>query len=78
VTCLYFSMVTWTTLGYGDVRPSDNARMLAASEAVLGYMFLGLWVWILSVLFRQIFGPSMRPDMIRGQWLGDVPGVPLW
>jgi Ion channel len=26
ITCLYFSIVTWTTLGYGDVRPSPPWR----------------------------------------------------
>src|SRR5438105_3889295 len=26
---LYFSIVTWTTLGYGDIRPSLDSRMIA-------------------------------------------------
>ena len=38
---LYFSFVTLTTLGYGDVRPvSDVARILAMLEATLGQLFL--------------------------------------
>jgi hypothetical protein len=37
----YFSFVTLTTLGYGDVAPaSDAARMLAVLEATLGQLFL--------------------------------------
>ncbi len=37
----YFSFVTLTTLGYGDVRPvSDVARILAMLEATLGQLFL--------------------------------------
>jgi hypothetical protein len=40
VTCLYFSIVTWTTLGYGDVRPSHSDRLLAASEAITGYIVM--------------------------------------
>jgi hypothetical protein len=33
----YFSLVTLTTVGYGDITPgSDPARGLAAVEAVLG------------------------------------------
>jgi hypothetical protein len=37
----YFSFVTLTTLGYGDVRPvSDLARILAMLEATLGQLFL--------------------------------------
>jgi hypothetical protein len=66
MTCLDFSIVTWTTLGYGDVRPSANARMLAASEAVLGYMFLGVYIGMLSALFRQIFGNGVARPTFRG------------
>jgi hypothetical protein len=56
ITCFYFSIVTWTTLGYGDVRPSPDARLLAASEAVVGYLFMAAFIGMFSVLFRQIFG----------------------
>ena len=38
---VYFSFVTLTTLGYGDVRPvSDAARIMAMLEATLGQLFL--------------------------------------
>jgi voltage-gated potassium channel len=37
----YFSFVTLTTLGYGDIRPvSDPARIMAMLEATLGQLFL--------------------------------------
>ena len=37
----YFSFVTLTTLGYGDLVPrSDIARTLAVFEAILGQVFL--------------------------------------
>ena len=41
---LYFSVVTFTTLGYGDFQPAVSARLLAAIEALLGYVYLGLMV----------------------------------
>ena len=41
---LYFSIVTFTTLGYGDFRPSEPARMLAAFQALLGTVHVGLIV----------------------------------
>lgn len=44
---LYFSTVTWTTLGYGDYSPIENLRLLAAGQAVIGYIFLGLIVGLL-------------------------------
>jgi len=40
--CLYFSVITWTTLGYGDFRPTPAARPLAAIEAITGYLFMAL------------------------------------
>ena len=40
---LYYSFVTLTTLGYGDISPvSDNARMLAVFEAVLGQLYIAV------------------------------------
>lgn len=47
ISCFYFSIVTWTTLGYGDFRPSPEARLFAASEAILGYLFMGIFIGIL-------------------------------
>ncbi|MBA7699284.1 hypothetical protein ES703_107975 [subsurface metagenome] len=41
-SCLYFSAVTFTTLGYGDFRPTEQGRGIAAAEAIVGYIFLGL------------------------------------
>lgn len=49
LTSLYFSMVTWTTLGYGDFAPNEAARFYAAFEALIGYLYLGVFV---SVFYR--------------------------
>jgi hypothetical protein len=39
---LYFSLVTLTTLGYGDVLPaSQPAQTLVLAEVVTGYVMLG-------------------------------------
>lgn len=46
---LYFSVVTFTTLGYGDVRPASTAaQILAMSEVICGYLMLGGLLAILS------------------------------
>lgn len=42
--CLYFSVVTWTTLGYGDFVPTESVRLYAAAEALIGYVYMGLLV----------------------------------
>ncbi|MFG0336181.1 MAG: potassium channel family protein [Maioricimonas sp. JB049] len=44
-TGLYFSFVTLTTLGYGDITPqSTPARMLTAAEAIAGQIYLAVLV----------------------------------
>lgn len=42
---LYFSLVTITTLGYGDISPiTVKARMLCSAEAFVGQMFMAVMV----------------------------------
>ena len=56
VHALYFSFVTLTTLGYGDVAPvSAPARVLAMLEAVVGQLYL-------AVLVARLVGLHLRPD----------------
>lgn len=47
---LYYSIVTFTTLGYGDLFPKANIgyRLLAGSEAFIGAFMIGLFVFTLS------------------------------
>ena len=42
--CLYFSVVTFTTLGYGDLTPTGLSRIIAACEAFTGSFSLALFV----------------------------------
>ena len=42
---LYFSLVTLTTLGYGDIAPAvPAARMLCSFEAVIGQLFVAVFI----------------------------------
>jgi len=42
--CLYFSVVTFTTLGYGDLSPFGITRLIAAIEAFTGAFTIALFV----------------------------------
>ena len=49
LTYIYFSIVTLTTLGYGDYQPGGLLpQLLAGFEAFWGYIILGFFVYILT------------------------------
>ena len=46
--CIYFSLVTFTTLGYGDITPIGLARFIATIEAFSGTFILALFVVVFA------------------------------
>jgi hypothetical protein len=51
---LYFSLVTLSTIGYGDIVPlSGEARILAALEGVTGVLYIAITVALLVSRFRH-------------------------
>jgi hypothetical protein len=50
-TCLYFSIITATTLGYGDYHPFDWGIYIAIFEVLCGLVFLGFFI---QMLIRKI------------------------
>ena len=52
---LYFSIVTFTTLGYGDIAISGPWRLLAASEAAIGIIVFGWSTAIVMSVIRKLY-----------------------
>jgi hypothetical protein len=46
ILSLYFSVVTWTTLGYGDFKPPSDLRLIASLQALMGYLYMAIVVGI--------------------------------
>ena len=67
---MYFSLVTITTLGYGDLSPAtDLGRLMASAEAVIGQIYLVTFVAFLVSLYatgRQRDPVDADPDESAG------------
>lgn len=53
ISALYFSMVTFATLGYGDVISHGTYRLLAAFEALIGAGLMSLFIVALARKFTR-------------------------
>jgi hypothetical protein len=54
-TAFYFSMVTFTTLGYGDVVLTGHWRTLASIQAANGVIIFGWTTALIFYLIQQIY-----------------------
>ena len=78
VNPVYYSLVTLTTLGYGDIVPrSPVARTLATLEAVFGQLYIAILVARLVGIHitqstRPAERPTARPDSNRNDEQGPV------
>ena len=55
---IYFALVTYTTLGYGDIVLSPDFRILGAMISVTGIVMFGMTTAFLVGLFGRILGES--------------------
>jgi len=52
---VYFSFVTFTTLGYGDITLSEGFRLLSGIEALNGIFLVGLTTAMLFSLVQRLW-----------------------
>lgn len=70
---LYFSLVTISSLGYGDIRPVGAARLFAGAEVALGLAFFGLIVAkVSSVKQDYILRRLYYADLIDRKLIGYI------
>lgn len=50
---LYYSTITITTLGYGDIVPLGVYRFYAMTEVVIGWIFLGIIVFYITQIMQR-------------------------
>ncbi|HEY4234913.1 MAG TPA: potassium channel family protein [Lacipirellulaceae bacterium] len=65
-TSLYYSLKSYTTVGYGDVLPPNSWRLLGPIEAAVGVLMLGWSTSIIVAAVQRIYNsraaePSTKP-----------------
>lgn len=67
-TCFYFSLMSYPTVGYGDVGPPTASRLLGPIEGTVGVLMLGLSTGILVIAVQRLYsnrlpaGDSRQPS----------------
>ena len=61
---IYFSVITFTTVGYGDITLNEDARLLSGMEGMVGITVFGLTTAILFSVIQRIWKleHSASPD----------------
>jgi len=50
---LYFSITTWTTLGFGDFAPTPECRLVTSVEALVGYFSMAVFIIIAGLFVTE-------------------------
>jgi hypothetical protein len=61
-TAAYFSAVTYTTTGYGDLVLPEDWRLVGGVEALTGILMCGLSTGMFFAVFTRIFGISREAE----------------
>jgi hypothetical protein len=60
-TSLYFSLTSYTTVGYGDVAPPSAWRLVGPIEAAVGVLMLGLSTSFIVATLQRIHLSPHKP-----------------
>ncbi len=52
---VYYSAITYTTLGFGDITPIGKIRLVTALEALLGLILIA---WTATFIYNQLDKPN--------------------
>jgi hypothetical protein len=60
-TSLYYSLKSYTTVGYGDVLPPATWRLVGPIEAAVGVLMLGLSTGVIVAAVQRIYSSRAEP-----------------
>jgi voltage-gated potassium channel Kch len=58
---LYFSTVTFSTLGYGDITLQDKWQLVSSFEAVNGIMLFGVSTAFIFAVIQKLYQSASKP-----------------
>jgi len=64
---LYFSFVTFTSLGYGDISLSSEWRLLSGIESLSGLLAAGISTALLFSVLQRAWGSTARATTDKGE-----------
>lgn len=56
---LYFSFSVYSSLGFGDLVPTGDLRIVAGVEVIVGLLLIA---WSATVVFSEVFLPAVDPE----------------
>jgi hypothetical protein len=59
-TAIYFSLTSYTTVGYGDVVLPTEWRLLGPMEAAVGILMFGWSTGIMVTVINRVYGDRLR------------------
>jgi len=62
---MYFSLVTFTTLGYGEITISSTSRILAGLEAINGITLIGWSTAFMFAIFQELIRKSVKKKHVN-------------
>jgi hypothetical protein len=63
-TALYFSLKSYTTVGYGDVLPPHSWRLVGPMEAAVGVLMLGWSTGVIVAALQRIYASRLEPPAV--------------
>jgi hypothetical protein len=63
---IYFSLVTFTTLGYGDLTIQTNFRILSGIEAINGMLLIGWSTTLMYSAMQAIWKKNWKNEQTKG------------
>jgi hypothetical protein len=75
-TAIYYSMTSYSTVGYGDVLLPESTRLLGPIESVLGVMMMGWSTAVIVTVVQRLFSDPSHSLPVPLEGTGPLINTP--